>query len=289
MAVETRLLILPSLKGFDEIVGGINTEVDFTKGSYDKIEFRFSHNSMKILHEDTDLREYSFVWLSSFWDSRDLAYAIKLYLDFHQVPHTYVEKCTSKITDQVSFSLSRISSPNTVFVDSQNLDDYIEKVERACKYPLIVKDIKGSRGRCSAYVADRDKLIKQYNTLPKHRKYFFQQFIPNDYDWGVLVANGEIVSAEKSFPKEGEFRNHACNGGKEVFVDISEIPQSVKDIALEATKTLGLFWSRADIIVDKDTDIPYIMEVNRSPGVTSGTTEITGAQRFLNEQLGNKL
>ncbi|HUN03982.1 MAG TPA: hypothetical protein PLS00_14080 [Niabella sp.] len=282
----TKLLILPSVKGVDEIVRGISTPVEFTKGDFNKVKFRFRDNGVEILHAGVDLKEFSFVWLSSFWESRDLAYAIKLYLDFHKVRHTYVEKSTSKITDQVEFSLNSISSPNTVFIDSAKLEDYVEKIEETCGYPLIVKDTKGSQGKFSAFVENREQLMDQHKNLPAHRKYFFQQFIANEYDWGVLIANGEIVSAEKSFPSKDEFRNNACNGAKEVFVDVSEIPQRVKDIALEAARALKLSWSRVDIIVDKVTNIPYIMEINRSPGVTSGTTEIAGAQMFINAQLG---
>jgi glutathione synthase/RimK-type ligase-like ATP-grasp enzyme len=95
-----------------------------------------------------------------------------------------------------------------------------------------------------------------------------------------------IVSAEKSYPKECEFRNNSCNGAAEVFVDIATIPLQVKEMALEASAALGLVWSRADIVVDRETEIPYLMEVNRCPGISSGTSEVLGAREFLETHLG---
>ena len=52
----------------------------------------------------------------------------------------------------------------------------------------------------------------------------------NDYDWGVLVANGEVLSAEMSFPKSGEFRNNSQNGATEVFVDVNSVPARITEM-----------------------------------------------------------
>lgn len=287
MAVKKNLLILPSIKNIDEIVKGISNSIDFTKGSFSRVEFRFKDNRVQLLHKDVDLKDFSSVWLSSFWGSRDLAYAVKLYLGHFGTPHTYVEKSTSKITDKVKFTLNNILVPDAFFMDTRNIADYIEKVEEVCSYPLVIKDTKGSRGKYSAYISNRKELLAKFPELPKHRKYLFQKFIPNEYDWGVLVANGKVVSAEKSYPKNGEFRNNACNGAKEVFVEMKDIPKKIQEMAVKASGTLGLSWSRSDIIVDKNTDIPYILEVNRYPGITSGTSEVTGAQQFLKSHLNS--
>jgi len=281
----TNLLILPSVKNMDQVVKGISSDISFTKGSFSRVEFRVKDNKIQLLHKGIDLKDFSSVWLSSFWRSRDLAYAAKLYLDHFGASHTYVEKSTSKITDQVQFVLNNILVPNTFFVDTHDIADYAKKIEEVCGYPLIIKDIRGSGGRYSAYIKNRQELLVKFSKLSKHRKYLFQKFIPNEYDWGILVVNGRVVSAEKSYPKHNEFRNNACNGAKEVFMETKDVPKPIQDIAIKASKILGLSWSRSDIIVDKNTNIPYLLEVNRCPGITSGTSEVSGAQQFLRSHL----
>jgi hypothetical protein len=280
------LLVLPTIHNIDEIVRGLSTPMELTKGKYSNLEFRFTNNTVSLMHDGLDLRDFENVWLTSYWPSRDLAYSVKLYLDHYATPHTFVEKATSKVSDQMIFALNNISTPNTFFIDNLNIWQYIEPIESTCGYPLIIKDITGSGGRHSYYIKDRIDLLEKSALLPKHKKYLYQKFIPNDFDWGILVSNGMIVSAEKSYPKECEFRNNSCNGAAEVFVDIATIPLQVKEMALEASAALGLVWSRADIVVDRETEIPYLMEVNRCPGISSGTSEVLGAREFLETHLG---
>jgi len=47
-----------------------------------------------------------------------------------------------------------------------------------------------------------------------------------------LVANNKVVSAERSYPKKGDYRNNAGAGATEYFVNISDIPEEIKNIAL---------------------------------------------------------
>ncbi|EKD32360.1 MAG: hypothetical protein ACD_77C00116G0002, partial [uncultured bacterium] len=44
-------------------------------------------------------------------------------------------------------------------------------------------------------------------------------------------------------------------------------------------------WSRADIIIDKRTGLPYLLEVNRNPGITAGSDEVNGAYTYLAAQI----
>jgi len=275
------LLVLPSIENIDEIVKGYDSPINLTKAGYSKLEFRFIDNNVQLLYKGVDIAKFSYVWLSSFWGTRDLAYSVHLYLENSNVPHSYVEQATSKVTDQLKFAQNGIITPNTYYVGRHNITKYVEEIEEVCGYPLIIKDIKGSRGKYSAFCGNRIELLKTISEFPNHRKYMFQEFIPNEYDWGVLVANGVVVSAEKSYHSDGEFRNNVCNGSTEVFVDINEVPEHIKNIAIQSSELLELKWSRADIVIDKISGLPYLLEVNRFPGITSGTTEVAGAQSFL--------
>lgn len=285
MNKKINLLVLPSVQNIDEIIENNLSKINLTKGHFKDIQLKVIDNSIEFLHLGINLDTFDTVWLSSFWRSRDLAYGVSIYLNSKNITHTFVEQSTSKITDQINFSIHGINSPNTFFSNSTNLINYIKEIENTCGYPMIIKDIKGFKGKGSSLIKNHKQLIETLLDLKPNIKYFFQSFIPNDYDWGVLVENGEVVSAEMSYHMAGEFRNHAFRGATEVFVDLENIPQIVKDIAIYASQALNLKWSRADIIVDKNTNIPYLLEVNRSPGITTNTSEIFGARQFLMKQL----
>ncbi len=278
------LLVLPAMENIEEIVSGLTTPVELTKGKYSELEFCFKNTTLSIKIAGQDLIDFTNIWLSSSWRTRDLAYAVSLYLEHNHKQASFAEQACSKLTDQVVFLLNNISAPNTFFIDNTNVSDYIDSIEQICGYPLIIKDIVGAHGKNSVMVFDRIDLLQKTAKLSKNIKYLYQNFIPNDYDWGVLVVNGRVVSAEKSYPVAGEFRNN-CGGATEIYADLNTVPRHVKDMALQAAAALGLSWSRSDIVVDKQTNIAYLMECNRFPGISSGTMEVNGAREFLEEQL----
>lgn len=280
-----KLLVIPSVHNMQQVINRFSFPITLTKGRFKNLEIIFKNGDVSVLHKGVDVREFSFVWLCSSWGSRDLAYAVQLYLDQNNISNTHVEKGTSKLTDHMVFSLNNLPSPNSLFIGHKDVEQCLEMIEKTCGFPLVIKDIRGSRGAHSVKAKTKEELIEKMKELPKHKRYLFQQYIPNEYDWGIMVANGVVVSGEKSYPCDGEFRNNACNGAKEVFVNPVDIPENIKQIAINASGTLGLLWSRTDIIIDKNTGEPYILEVNRLPGITSKTSEVEGAFAFLSSQL----
>lgn len=283
------LLSLPALKSTQQVVKKFPFPIDFTEGKYRDLKFIFHNSDISVIHDEMDIRNFSFVWLSSGWNQRDSAYALRLYFEFTKTPHSYVEKSPSKVTDCMAFALNDIPMPDTVFVSRASVKKDMSLIKKTCGFPLIIKDTKGCQGKYSEYVSDESDLLEKMAGLPKSRKFLFQRFIPNDYDWGVMVANGVVVSGEKSYPSNGEFRNNTCNGAKECFVEVGDIPEEIKEMAIKASGILGLSWSRTDIIIDKNTGLPYILEVNRYPGITSKSDEASGAYAFLASHISPSL
>lgn len=275
------ILILPATKSSEQIIAQSLHHYSLTKGRFSSIRFHFTNKSFRMLHENRDLSTFDSVWLSSHWNSRDIAYAIHHYLSHHNINCTYVEPSTSKITDQSIFVINGLTTPDTLFAPSLTYSNLIPEIEDNCGYPLIIKESKGSQGKRSLFIQNRVELNAAISKLSRKKRYVFQKYIHNEFEWGILVSHGKVVSAEKSYPSEGEFRNNVCNGAKEVFVPLSEVPQNIHDLALKACKSLGLSWARADILIEKSTGIPYLLEVNRFPGITENSSEVTGALNFL--------
>jgi len=282
---KKRVLILPAPQQI-EVIEKQFDDTEIVRGDFRDIEFRFNHK-LVILHRGEDIKSYSFVWLSSQFDSRSISRAISLYLDYHDVPHTDVNygDGTSKLVDLTRFELNDLPLPYTFFQSKRKLKEKIEIICEFCGFPLIVKDTRSSRGHNAFLVKTKEELIKVIQTLPKSKSFVFQEFIPNDYDWGILVAQGQVVSAEKSFRTGSEFRNNACWGAKEVFEDLSNVDDELKNIAKTACKVLNLEWGRADIVIDRQTNKPYLLEVNRFPGMTVGSTDETAFVDYLSQKL----
>ena len=285
MSQPFSLFILPAPRSIKEAVKKLPFPIELCEGRYKELVFIFHDNTVQVLHGDKDIRDFSFVWLMSGWNSRPLAYAMDLYLDSAKTKHSPVEKSISKVSDTMVFALDHIPLPNTLFMSLSQVEKNFDIIQQVCGYPLIIKDVKGSQGKHSQYVVSQEELFCKIKELPRNRRFLFQSFIPNDYDWGVMVVNGVVVAGEKSYPSKGEFRNNACNGATENFIDVAEIPEVVKKMAVEATQAIGLAWARADIVIHQETGAAYLLEVNRYPGITAGSDEVNGAVAFLESQI----
>ncbi len=285
MPTIKNVLVLPAVNNIEQSAEGLDS-VNVTTGRFRDIEMILTTSRPQVFFREKLLESFDSVWLSSFWSSRAIAYSLKLYLDSKKVQNSHVEKSTSKLTDQMLFALHGLPAPVTYFHGNDSFEVVFDQVVKHMNFPLVIKDNRGSRGKDSHLINSERELNQLFETLPSYKKFHYQEYIPNDYDWGVMVVDGEVISAEKSYGTDADFRNNACNGAKEVFVPVDEIPQNIKDLAISASDILGLQWSRTDIIIDSRDQKPYILEVNRSPGITKGTTEEAGARAFLKQFLG---
>ncbi|MBN2015226.1 ATP-grasp domain-containing protein [Candidatus Dojkabacteria bacterium] len=281
-----QVLILPAPVKIEEIKKDLGENIEIFRGRFSDIEFRFNCE-LRILHNGRDIKEYDFVWLSSLFGARDISRAISVYLDYHDVPHTKVNygEGTSKLVDLTWFDLHKLPIPNSFFQNKCNKKEKVDLIADLCGFPVIVKDTQGSRGKNSHLIHSKEELVNILDKLPENKGFIFQQFIPNDYDWGILVSNGEVISAEKSYRSKSEFRNNACWGAKEVFQDIKDVSSEVKRIAVDACRLLDLEWGRADIVIDRVTSKPYLLEMNRFPGMTINSPEVKAFSSFLKNKL----
>lgn len=284
-STRKQALIIPAVKSLREAVNKYSNEYDFTLGTFKHLEININKDGVSVFYKGKDIREFDKVWLTSTWKTRDIAYAVHLYLDAYNVSHTSTEQTSSKITDQMILALSGLRTPNTWYSSGRIASAYMKSIESFCTYPMIIKDILGSRGKNAMFISCVQEFAPSNMALPSTKNYLIQEFIPNDYEWGVLVANNTIVSAEKSFRKPEEFRNHACHGATEFFVPVQEIPANIQDLVLKSAASLNLSWCRVDILEDKNTGVPYVLEVNRFPGITSKSDEVSAAEVFLGKFL----
>lgn len=285
MKNKKKALIIPAISAIKEAIKSYADTYDFTLGSYKHLEIEFTEDGVQVFHKGIDLKDYDKVWLSSVWGTRDIAYAIHLYLEAYNIPNTGAEQACSKVVDQMKFALAGLRTPNTWYSSRHKLSPYLDNIEEICKYPMVIKDTMGSRGKYASYISDAEDLVTTSLSLPASKRYLVQEFVPNECEWGILVANSVIVSAEKSYPKKGEYRNNSCNGATEVFLPVEEIPKHIQELTLISAKTLDLTWCRVDILEDKNTGKPYVLEVNRFPGITSKSDEVRGVEKFLSSIL----
>jgi RimK family alpha-L-glutamate ligase len=188
---------------------------------------------------------------------------------------------TSQILEEYGLPVPKYS----LVPDIKFLDTALEIVGN--KFPIIVKLISGTQGIGVSIVDSYASLKSVYQTIKKlnpEKEVLIQERIDSDFDIRVQVLvkkfnplkeksdNKVILGCMKRESVKNDFRTNYSLGGK---VDSYEITPEIEKLAFEATTAVGCHWSGVDIMIDKKTNKPYILEVNSSPG-TEGISKVLG-------------
>jgi glutathione synthase/RimK-type ligase-like ATP-grasp enzyme len=136
-------------------------------------------------------------------------------------------------------------------------------------YPVILKATDGKKGRDN-YLVKTSQELTDIVAQNQDKQFVLNEFIPNDGDYRLLTLNYQV---KMIILRQSDGRSHLNNtsvGGAATVVNEGDISQAVIDLAVAAAKTEGMEVAGVDVIIDKNTGTPYVLEVNRAPQVASG-------------------
>ena len=161
--------------------------------------------------------------------------------------------------------------PTTGFAHSpDDINDLTTMVGHA---PLIIKLIEGTQG-IGVVLAETQKaaesVIQAFLGLKEN--IMVQEFIAEakGCDIRCFVIGSKVVAAMQREARSGDFRSNVHRGGS---TKIVKITKEERDIAIQATKAMGLNVAGVDLLRSKRG--PLVMEVNSSPGL-EGIEKSTG-------------
>lgn len=191
--------------------------------------------------------------------------------------------CEDKLQTARALQKNKIPVPKTALISGEDdIDKSVKEV--GGKFPVVCKFISGTKGIGVFTVDSRPSLIStlqaMWNLSPS-TEIIMQEKIDADYDLRIHVlgtSDGmggreyKVIAAMKRLRIEGDFRTNFSLGGD---IEAVDLDKKIKKIAIESAKSAGCLWSGVDIIIDKNTGDPYVLEVNSSPG-TDGIEKATG-------------
>lgn len=142
-------------------------------------------------------------------------------------------------------------------------------------FPLIIKTSSGRQGRgvFKVDIPDELKIVIKENEADSPA-FVIRQFIENDGDLRLFTVGYQVIGAMKRTPKLGDFRSNISQGGEGSAFDLSTRPDVVamaeKISRLTRTEIAGV-----DIMLEKNTGKPYLLEINPGPQFT-GFEKYTG-------------
>ena len=187
-----------------------------------------------------------------------------------------VELCDNKIMMSQALAKAGIRIPKTyiapkTFEGLGYIDrSFLKKVEKEIGYPMVIKEAYGSFGE-QVYLANDEKTANEIIDKIGHKDFLMQEFIAASRGKDIrinVVGDKTVVSMLRE--NKNDFRSNISNGGSG---SLFEPEESYIELAIAATKALGLDFAGVDVMFGEDG--PIICEVNSNPQFAS-TLKATG-------------
>ena len=184
-------------------------------------------------------------------------------------------RCTNKVYLAESLQLRNVTTPKTLIVHSDNLEDIIPAVGLPCI--LKKPDSSYSQG---VHKADTEEELMALakRLLEDSDLVVAQEFLPTPYDWRVGIIDNEPFYVCKYFMAENHWQIvHRDEGGKvrdEGFVEavpMHKVPLKVIKTAVAAAKAIGNGLYGVDL--KQIGSKVYVIEVNDNPSMDGGVED----------------
>ena len=184
-------------------------------------------------------------------------------------------KCDDKMLTHICLSNEGIKMPTTIsstlcYTDNGNRD-YLKIIEKKLGFPMIIKENYGSLGK-QVYLANNEKELLEIENKLIRIPHLFQEYIEcsKGKDYRIIVIGHKVVAYMKRENKNSYLSNLAAGGTASVV----ELPKSYLDVAVKASKILGLDYCGVDILEGPNKE-PILSEVN-SNAFYEGIEKTTG-------------
>lgn len=172
---------------------------------------------------------------------------------------------TSKIWTAIDLLNNNLPYPKTYSnfkikeFSKDEQEKYFNFLQKNLWNKFIMKPIDGRHGNWVYLVDTFNNFI---NNHQNDTMFMYQEFIENDWDLRIIVIWWKTIGAILRKWKDWSFINNVALWWE---ASLHELDENLSDIAIKAAETLFIDVAWVDIILDKNTWNPYILEINRSP------------------------
>ena len=271
------------------LCGGMSSEAEVSrrsgKGVFDALQ-RLGYTNSELVEVDKNIAQklkdgnydYAYNVLHGKYGEDGCIQGI---LEILQIPYTGCGVMSSAVcmnkefTKRMLSSCSEIPLAKSAFV--RKGEDVMEKT-KDLKYPVFTKPVSEGSSFGMTKVNSREELKTAYDEAIKYNDdVLIEEFIDGLFvTVGVLEQDGKNFATEilEIIPKNEwyDYESKYTPGMSEFILPAkfdAKLTAKIKEIAIKSHETAGCKGvSRVDFMVSKD-GIPYVIEINTSPGMTT--------------------
>jgi len=277
-----KLLILASKRGFNSHLHSLTKEVNNVAGNifiaeeeaYTNLRYSIINGRARIFSRTnkSDLKNYNVVFFRKWQRTPEQATACALYLKKFNVRFIDTElsrfRSYSKLTEYFKLWSEKLPVPNTFFGNHNAIRQFLK--EGNFTFPVILKDTFSNKGKYN-FLAHSYEEVSALLTENKNKRFIVQEFIPNTFDYRILVLGYKariVIKRERTDPES--HLNNTTLGGKATLIDVKDVDESIINDAQKAAKSYRREVAGVDIVLDSEKDTHYILEVNNAPQISTG-------------------
>lgn len=132
----------------------------------------------------------------------------------------------------------------------------------------VLKSIQGTKGKDN-YLVHSEEELREIIAKNQDINFILQEFIENDGDYRIIVANFKPMLAIFRSSNGKDFRNNTSVGGEAKLIPLEEVNKKVLELAVASAKALDIKIAGADILPSKTGEYT-VLEVNRTPQLVTG-------------------
>ena len=171
---------------------------------------------------------------------------------------------SSKLLQAVQFERLDIPVARTLLVTG----GLLKNMPADWKFPCIMKATHGSHGDDNHLVKNLDE-VKEIAAATPDKVFVLQRFVPNDGDFRILIIGDEVMIIGRK-AVEGSHLNNTSKGGDAVILPTNNLPEKIIADARKIMHELHMTVAGVDVLMDKETNEYYFLEVNAQPQLMSG-------------------
>ena len=247
--------------------------------NYHNIGLELSRNQLRafIVSDGRDLSEFATVYFKSIFRYHEQATAIAETLDFMHVPFVGKELRhyipAYKLSQMARLAKGNVTIPHTLYLPLEHYVPNYDMVVKKLGVPFIFKAINGSTGDDNYLVKDKAQLETiAAKTTGMH--FIAQKFVPNESDLRVLIVGGRIgMVIERKRADDSTHLNNTSKGATAHLLPLETLDPALQELGLRAAEIMERDVAGVDVMLEKGSGVPYVLEVNASPQITSGSFE----------------
>ncbi|PLS80580.1 hypothetical protein CYG49_04910 [Candidatus Saccharibacteria bacterium] len=218
------------------------------------------------------MRQASFVYFKSWEAMPEEASALANFLHFSGVPFADTASLgmgVSKLATAFKLWGSGVKTPQSLFVRrADRLVEFLERNPDLLSVKFIVKDIHGAKGKLN-FLTDLTGLKEILEEHPDVQ-FICQRFVQNQGDYRIGVYMGKSSFVIKRTGSGDSHLNNVSAGGTAEYIPTADVPRKLLRLAERAARAVELQVAGVDVIVDRESEVPLILEVNQGSQIVTG-------------------